>query len=319
MTSSGIRALVVRRPGGVEALELAVMPRRELGPQDVRIRVEAAGINPVDAANRADPTWARIEAPYVVGYECSGLILEAGSFVDDLREGDAVWALLPVRDTRWGTNADELVVDASLASPRPESLNAIEAAAVPLAGATALQLLDRLDPQSGEWMLVHGPAGGVGHLLVQLARTRGARVAGVASPARHELLRSLGVEIVVDRFHDEAIRAAHDAAGADFPVVVDLVGTRLAASLPFTAEGGRAGTIVDLTGDFEEAIDRNVTLHGVLVRPGRSVLRRLADLVHDGRLFPVIDEVLSFDDRERAHRRIESGSGQGKLVFSVAS
>jgi NADPH:quinone reductase-like Zn-dependent oxidoreductase len=319
MASGGIRALVVRRPGGVETLELAVLPRRELGPQDVRIQVESAGINPVDAANRADPTWARIEAPYVVGYECSGVIVETGSLVDDLRQGDAVWVLLPVRGTRWGTYADELVVDASLVSPRPESLTAIEAAAVPFAGATALQLLDRLDPQPGEWVLVHGPAGGVGHLLVQLARTRGARVAGVSSPARHELLRSLGVEIVVDRFDDEAIRRAHEEAGADFPVVADLVGSRLAASLPFMAEGGRAGTIVDLTGDFEEAIDRNVTLHGVLVRPGRSVLRRLADLVHDGRLVPVIDEALSFDDRERAHRRIESGSGQGKLVFSVAS
>jgi len=311
--------VVIDRPGGVEALQLTTLPRRSLGPAEVRIRVEAIGANPVDAGNRADPSWARIAAPYIVGYECSGIVIEVGELADQVRNGDAVWVLLPVRGTRWGTYVEELVVDGRFVAPRPKSLTAIEAAALPLAGSTALQLLERLEPAPGEWMLVHGAAGGVGHLFVQLARARGARIVAVASPERHDLLRSLGVEIVVDRFREDAIELAREAVGGDFAVAADLVGSqRLAASLPIVAEGGRAASIVEFAGDLDEAIDRNITLHGVLVRPSRRRLQRLERLIVDTSLAPLIDDVLSLDDCRRAHKRLESGRGQGKLVLAVA-
>jgi NADPH2:quinone reductase len=100
---------------------------------------------------------------------------------------------------------------------------------------------------------------------------------------------------------------------------VDLVGEgRLAASLDFIAEGGRAGSIVELAGDLEQAIDRNVTLHGVLVRPGRDVLRRLGELVEAGTLHPVIDEVLTLEQASRAHERVETRRGQGKIVLTLS-
>jgi NADPH2:quinone reductase len=318
MSSAQFNAVVVARPGGVDALELTRLSRQPLGTGDVRVRVEAAGANPVDAGNRADPTWAGIAPPYVVGYECSGIVLEVGDGVDDLREGDDVWAHLPVRGTRWGTYAEELVVGVEFVARRPNSLSPVDAAALPLAGSTALQLLDRLHLAPGEWILVHGAAGGVGHLFVQLARARGARVAAVASPARHDLLRSLGVEVVVDRFQDDAIRLARDEAGADFAVAADLVGQQLlAASLPFIVEGGRAATIVELIGDFEQAVDRNLTIHGLLVHPSRVTLQHLAQLVLDGSLHPIIDDVLPLEECRRAHARLETGSGQGKLVLAV--
>jgi len=316
---SRFAAVVVNRPGGVEALELTTLTRRPLGATQVRVRVEAVGANPVDAGNRADPSWAGISPPYVVGYECSGTVIEVGDVVDAFRDGEAVWVLLPVRGTRWGTYAKELIVDVGFVAPRPLSISAIEAAALPLAGSTALQLLDRLEPIAGEWALVHGAAGGVGHLLVQLLRALGARIVAVASPERHELLRSLGVEIVVDRFRDDSLELAREAAGGDFTIVADLVGDgRLAASLPLLAEGGRAGSIVDLAGDLEEAVDRNITLHGVLMRPNRDDLDRLARLVLDGSLAPLVDEVFPLEDCRLAHTRLESGHGQGKLVLAVA-
>jgi NADPH2:quinone reductase len=320
ISSAQFNAIVVERPGGVDALELTRLSRHPLRTSDVRIRVEAAGVNPVDAGNRADPSWAGIAPPYVVGYECSGVVLEVGEKADHLREGDDVWAHLPVRGTRWGTYAEELVADGEFVACRPTSLSPLEAAALPLAGSTAMQLLDRLDLASGEWILVHGAAGGVGHLFVQLAQARGARVAVVASPARHDLLRSLGVEVVVDRFQDDAIRLARDEAGTDFDVAVDLVGQRLlAASLPFIAEGGRAATIVELTGDFEEAVDRNLTIHGLLVRPSRVTLQQLEQLVLDGSLHPLIDDVIPLEECRRAHARLETRSGQGKVVLVVTA
>jgi NADPH:quinone reductase-like Zn-dependent oxidoreductase len=175
---------------------------------------------------------------------------------------------------------------------------------LPLAGATALQLIDRLAPQQGEWMLVHGAAGGVGHLLVQLAHARGARVVAPAYPRRHRVLAQLGVDVVVDRDSVDLARVIRDAIGGDVEMVADLVGGgRLAVSLGVLVEGGRAGSIVEMAGDFEEAIDRNVTLHGVLVRPGREVLQSLASLADTGQIRVFVDDVLQLDQARRAHER----------------
>jgi len=312
------RALVIERPGPPEVMRLADVASRPLAGSEVRVAVEAAGVNAVDAGNRSDAAWAGVVAPYVVGYEFAGRVEELGEQVDDLQVGDAVWGLLPVRGTRWGAYADEVVADASFVAVRPQALEPAEAGALPLAGATALQLLDRLDPAPGEWILVHGAAGGVGHLFVQLAHARGARVAAPASAARHELLSRLGVALIVDRHQPGAIAAARERAGTDFAMVADLVGQgRLVASLEVMAEGARAGSIVQLEGDFDEAVDRNITLHGVLVRPGRTALDALAARIAAGEARPVLDEVVGLEDARRAHERVETGSGQGKVVLSL--
>ena len=312
-----MRALVVERPGGPEALrerELAV-PRP--GPGQVLVAIEAAGVNPVDAGNRADPAWAGLRPPYVVGYELAGTV-EAGGDGGGWRRGQPVWGLLPVRGTRWGTYAERVALDASLVGPRPRGLSAIEAASLPLAGATALQLLDRLDPRPGEWVLVHGAAGGVGSLFVQLARARDARVVASASAPREALLDRLGAEVFLDRHAGDVAGRARQAVGRDLDMVADLVGHgRLAASLPVLREGGRAGSIVELAGDLELAVDRNIALHGVLMRPGRAVLDALAAEVDAGRLRPVVDQVLDLADAASAHRRVETGRGQGKVVLRV--
>ncbi|MGH3382243.1 MAG: NADP-dependent oxidoreductase [Actinoallomurus sp.] len=313
-----MRAVVVERVGGPGAMRVAELASRAVGAGQVRVRVEAAGVNAVDAGNRADPSWAGVEAPFVVGYEFAGEVVEAREPADGMGVGDAVWGLLPVRGTRFGAYADEVVCDTGLVSTRPPALTAAEAGAFPLAGVTAMQLLDRLCPQRGEWVLVHGAAGGVGHLFCQIAHARGARIAAPTRAARQELLRELGVEVVVDRHDPEAIRMACELAGGDFAMVADLVGQgRLSASLGVIAEGGRAGSIVELTGDYEEAIDRNVTIHGVLVRPHRAALDALGELVQAGALRVVLDEVLPLEQAGRAHERVETGSGQGKVVLTI--
>jgi NADPH:quinone reductase-like Zn-dependent oxidoreductase len=177
-------------------------------------------------------------------------------------------------------------------------------------------LLDRLDPVAGELMLVHGAAGGVGHLLCQLARARGVQVAAPAALNRHELLRKLGVSVVVDRHQPDALTAARDLAGGDFPLVADLVGHGcLAASLGVAAEGARLGSIVELAVDLDEVIDRNMTLIGVLVRPGREALDALAEQVRVHGVRPLVDELLPLEDAATAHERVETGSGQGKVVL----
>jgi NADPH2:quinone reductase len=300
-------------------MRLRELPAPKPGPGQVVVAVEAVGVNPVDAANRADPGWAGVHPPYVVGYEVAGRIQAVGDGAAGWTRGDPVWGLLPVRGTRWGTYAELVAVDAALVGPRPPGLSAVEAASLPLAGATAVQLLDRLDPKPGEWVLVHGAAGGVGSLFVQLARARGARVVAAASAPREPLLRGLGVEVFLDRHAGQVAERACRAIGQELDMVADLVGYgTLAASLPVVREGGRAGSIVELAGNLEPAVDCNITLHGVLVRPSRAVLGVLAAAVAGGSLRPVVDQVLDLADAAAAHRRVESRHGQGKVVLRVA-
>jgi NADPH2:quinone reductase len=313
-----MRALVVERPGGPEELRLRELPAPRPGPGQVVVAVEAAGVNPVDAGNRADPTWAGLDLPYVVGYELAGTVEAAGDGAG-WQAGAPVWGLLPVRGTRWGTYAELVALDAALVGPRPASLSAVEAASIPLAGATALQLLGRLDPRPGEWILVHGAAGGVGSLFVQLARARGARVVASASGRREPLLAGLGVEVFLDRHRGDVAQRARRAVGQELDMVADLVGQgTLAASLPVVREGGRAGSIVELAGDLELAVDRNITLHGVLVRPSREALDALGAAVEARRMRPVVDQLLELADGRAAHERVETGRGQGKVVLRVA-
>jgi NADPH:quinone reductase len=312
-----MRALVVHQPGGPEALRLQRLADPQPGPGQVVVAVEAVGVNPVDAGNRSDPSWAGVAPPYVVGYELAGRVEAAGEGAS-WKRGDPVWGLLPVRGTRWGTYAELVVLDTALVGPRPPGLSAVQAAALPLAGATAVQLLDRLAPRPGEWVLVHGAAGGVGSLFVQLALARGARVVASASARRQALLDDLGAEVFLDRQAGRVAERARDAIGQELDMVADLVGHgTLAASLPMLREGGRAGSIVELAGDLEPAVDRNITLHGVLLRPSRAVLEVLAAAVADGSLRPVVDQVLDLPDAAVAHRRVESRRGQGKVVLRL--
>jgi NADPH2:quinone reductase len=302
-----VRAVVVERPGGPDALTLVEVPEPVAGPGEVLVAVEAVGVNPVDAGNRSDPSWAGVAAPYAVGYELAGHVVDTG---------EPVWALLPVRGTRRGALADLVAVPQELLAPRPPQLDPIVAAALPLAGCTALQVLQRLPLLAGSWVLVHGAAGGVGHLLVQMAVLRGFRVAAASRPVDRARLEAHGVGLWLDRSTPSVAAEAERALGHPLAAVVDLVGGQLASSLPHVAVGGHAATIVDLEGDLELAIDHNIDLHGVLVQPGRDRLYQLAAEVGAG-VLPDIADTYPLERTADAHRRLESGRVGGKLVITL--
>ena len=302
-----MRAVVVEQPGGPEALTLVDLPEPVLGPDDVLVEVEAVGVNPVDAGNRSDPSWAGISPPYVVGYDLAGV---------DLDTGEPVWALLPVQGTTHGALAERVAVPRHLVAPRPPELDPIVAAALPMAGCTALQVLHRMPLEAGSWVLVHGATGGVGHLLVQMARGLGLRVAAASRPDDRRRLDELGVDLWLDRSGPFPAAAAVRELGQELDAVVDLVGGQLEPSLPYVRVGGHAATIVDLTGDLELAIDRNIDLHGVLMRAGRDRLYELAAEVAAG-VRPHITDTYPLERAADAHRRLEAGRVGGKLVITL--
>jgi NADPH:quinone reductase-like Zn-dependent oxidoreductase len=302
-----MRAVVVERPGGPDVLALVDVPRPRAGSDEVLVEVEAVGVNPVDLGNRADPSWAGLSAPYVLGYELAG---------HDLDTGEPVWALLPVQGTSQGALAEVVACPRAYVAPRPPELHAIVAAALPVAGCTALQVLQRMPLTAGSWVYVYGATGGVGHLLVQLARARGLRVAAAGRPEEHRRLEELGVDLVVDRSDPSPVATAAQRLGHELDAVVDLVGGRIESSLPHVRVGGHAATVVDLTGDLDLALDRNIDLHGVLVRPGRDQLYELSAAVAAG-LRPHISDTYPLERVADAHRRLEAGRVGGKLVITL--
>ena len=306
--------MIVTEPGGPDALNLVEADEPSFSPGSVLVGVTAAGVNPVDASNRADPTWAAIAPPFVVGYEFSGVVLEDAS---GFRAGEAVWGCLPVRGTRWGTYAERVAVPLSLLARRPANIDDLAASCMPLAGLTAMQVLDRLALPSGGCLLVHGAAGAVGQVLTQLAVGRGLKVAATSRPDQRALLEQLGLSLWLDRANEDAAAALSDSLGRPFDGVVDLVGGHLERALPHVAEGGAAASIVDLEGDLELAIDRNIDIHGVLVRPSAAALDSLA-VELGAHIRPLIRRVYSLESAADAHRELEAGGVNGKLVLQVA-
>ena len=168
-------------------------------------------------------------------------------------------------------------------------------------------------------MLIHGAGGGVGVFAVQLVAAAGAHAIALASRRHHELLLRLGASAAIDYRDSDALESAQQHADGEFDTVADLVGgTCLSSSLGSIREGGRAATIVGLEGDLELALDRNITLHGVLLdRADHSLFDELRAAIEAGQLRPVVSTVLPLEQVVEAHRLLEAGHVQGKVVLAI--
>jgi NADPH:quinone reductase len=313
-----MRAAVARAFGPPEVLEIREMPRPEPGPEQLLVRVLAAGVNPVDAGNRSDGSWAGIRAPFVVGSDASGVVEKTGD--GTFAAGDEVFYFSPFLHWQNGSCAEYQVIDADLVSPRPRSLSHLQSAALPLACGTAYELVvRRLVLGEGELVLIYGAAGGVGGYAVQLAKLTGAVVLAVASDHHAEYLKTLGADYVIDYRSTEVTTAAADLVG-EVDAVIDLVGGDAPASaLEILRHHGRLASAVGLSGDLGLAVDKNQVLHGVLVSPDGARLRALAALVDAGALLPPPLEVYSLGEIAHAHTRVQQGHGRTKVVIDLGS
>lgn len=299
--------------GGPEVLSVVDQPTRPPGPDEVVVAVRAAGTNPIDykvysGAMGQDPG----ELPRRLGSEAAGVVSAAGSDVHDLAPGDEVIAFRAP-----GAYAEELVVARDALTRKPPRQPWAEAAGLMLTGTTAVHALGAVNLAPGETVVLHGAGGGVGLMAVQLAAMTGATVIATASPAKHDLLRSLGAvpvaygEGLVDR-----IRAA---APDGIDAAVDLVGTDEAveASLVLVPDRRRIATIAA----FGRAAQDGIQLLGN--GPGadagtaiRAAARQhLTDLVADGKLRVVVDATYPLREVADAHRALRDGHAAGKIVL----
>ncbi len=305
-----MKAVRIHAFGGPDVLRLEEVPVPEPKAHQILVRVHAAGVNPVDWKIR-EGHLGQFPLPSIMGSDFSGVIERLGPGVGNFRVGDAVFG--SVADES-GSYAEYALAPVSHVAGKPEALDHIQAAALPIAGLTAWQaLFDKADLQPRQTVLIHGAAGGVGTFAVQFAKWKGARVIGTASARNAAFVRELGADEVIDyqttRFEE---------AARDVDVVLDTIGGETQArSWRVLKRGGILVSIVQPPAP-EAAADRGV--RGVFMRADHNrndELARIADLLASGQVKVPIETVLPLNEARRAQELSQQGHVRGKIVLKV--
>lgn len=310
-----MRAVVVRGFGGPEVLEIAHLPVPDVGEGQVRIRVEAATVNPVDVATRSgvltEAGLLPVRDLVGIGWDVAGVVEETGPGVTGLGPGDRVIGLSDRLDVPLGTQADQVVLEADAVARAPAHASAVEAATLPLNGLTAAQALDLLAPAEGRTVLVTGAAGAVGGYAVELAAQRGLRVVAVAGIEDEPLVRSLGAALFVPRGArlGEAVRAIVPG-GVDAALDAAVLGV---AALDAVRSGGSFASVV--AGGAPPPL-RGTRVVDQWIRADGARLAELVGLVDAGRLTLRVAETMPLDRVADAHRRLAKGGLRGRLVLT---
>ena len=325
-----MRAVCPREPGGPEVLEYVETPDPELGEGEVLVDVVATAVNRADLLQRQGLYPPPPGAPDILGLECSGTVGGLGAGVEGFELGQEVCALLA-----GGGYATRVAVPAGQVMPKPEGVELVAAAALPEVAATVWSnVMMVAGLRSGDSLLVHGGAGGIGTFAIQLGRALGARVFATAgSPEKVALCTRLGADVAIDyRTQDfgEVVREATDGTGVD--VILDNMGASyLGRNVAALATEGRL-VVIGLQGGTKAEIDLNAlmrkraavvgtTLRARPVGEKSTICAAVAEhvwpLVADGSIRPVIGRTLPLAEAAEAHRLMESGESTGKILLVV--
>jgi len=312
MPDKMMRAVSQDRLGPPDVLHMVTVPRPEPGGTEVRVRVLAAGVNPVDWKTRAD--GGRLgPPPFILGWDVAGIVEALGEGVTRFAAGDRVFGM-PWFPRQAGAYAQCITCPSRQLTATPDSLGDAEAAGLPLAGLIAWQsLIDTAAIKAGDRVLIQAAAGGVGNLAVQIAKHAGAYVIGTAGPGDQAFLAELGVDQPIDYTRTNV---ADDVVGVD--VVLDLVGGAVGiASLPVLRDGGLLISVpsaADLQ-PLRAAAAGRVRVTGILVEPDRTGMDALATLAAAGTLRQRIARTLPLEQAAQAHELGESGRAGGKMIL----
>lgn len=311
-TQNTMRAIGQDVLGGPEVLKEVEIERPVPKPNEVLVRVRAAGVNPTDWKHRATGGFLG-EPPFVLGWDVSGVVEAVGIGVVAFAPGDEVFGMLPYPYGH-GSHAEYVIAPVRALARKPAGVDHTRAGALPLVSLTAWQALtEHADLQPGQRVLIHAAAGGVGHVAVQIAKARGAYVIGTASAGKHEFLREIGVDEAVDYRETDFTEAVKDA-----DVVLDTVGGDNALrSLRVLRPGGVLVSILPVGSDdlYEEAERLGVRALRMLVDADRSGMEAIAELVESGKLRATIAGTFPLAEAAEAHALGDTGRTTGKLVL----
>lgn len=315
-TKTTMQAIAIDSYGGLEKLQLRELPIPEPKADEVRIRVRAAGVGIWDAMQRTGAFPPAHESfPMVVGAECSGTVDAIGADVDGLlHEGDEVFTYFHGDQ---GAYAQFVCAKADSVALKPKNLSFIEAAAIPVDGATAHQaLVDELHVEAGQTVLIAGASGGVGTLAVQIAaRALGAHVIATAGNANLDYVRTLGAAEVVDYTAGDVVAGVKKFATAGVDAALDCVGKDENAKMTIATvrDGGR---FAELVGE-QVAAQRDITIAHVESAPSAKRLDTLCALFEDGTLRVEIAKTFPLAEARSAHEAIETRHTRGKIVLVI--
>jgi NADPH:quinone reductase-like Zn-dependent oxidoreductase len=310
-----MKAVRISNYGGIEALAYENAPRPTPGDGEILIRVSSTSVNPFDCAVRAGylSSYFNYTLPLILGTDVSGIVEEVGKGVATFRRGDEVYARAGV--TRDGAYAEYVVAPASDVARKPKSLDHIHAAAIPHVTLTAWQALFELaNLTQGQTILIHGAAGGVGHIAVQLAKLHGAKVVGTAS-GNIDFLKELHIDQAIDysstRFEEVVDKV---------DVVLDTIGgDTQERSWGVLKPGGM------LVSTVQQPSEESAAAHGVRQAmvfsspPIGKVLTEVAEMVDSGKIKPHVSTVLPLQEIQKAHEMIEGKHTRGKIVLQIAA
>ena len=300
--------------GGPEVLVLEQAPKPEPGPGQVLVRVHAASVNPIDWKLREGTLKAfmPLHFPAVAGEDLAGVIEAVGDGVTDLRAGDAVFAM--TAPDALGAYAEYAVLDRAAVALKPKRLDFVPAASVPMGALTAWQgVVEAGGLKSGDRLFVHGAAGNVGGMAVQIAHALGAHVTAAASAAARPLVEGFGAEHFVDygagRFED---------AARDMDIVFDTLGGEMQTrSWGLLKPGGILVSTVGIA-DPGQAEVHHVRAAGFGCTPNGEQLSRVAEMIEAGKVRPNVATVLPLGEAAKAQELSQTGGAKGKIVLTVA-
>lgn len=319
-----MKAVVLSRFGGADAFELLDVPVPPVGARQLRVRVHATAVNPLDYQIRRGDYADLVPLPSIIGHDVSGVVEETGTEVTEFAAGDEVY-YTPRIFGGPGSYAERHVVDVNLVARKPSNLNHVEAASLTLVGGTVVEaFVTRARLAVGETVLIHGGAGGVGTIAIQVAKAIGARVLTTARAADHAFVRSLGADEAIDHSTEDYVGAATRLTGGrGVDVVFDTIGGDTLTRSPLAlADMGRVVSIVDISQpqNLIEAWGKNAAYHFVFTRQNRGKLDLLTDLAERGLVRPVVGAVLPLARVGEAHELLEGRSAyalRGKVAIDV--
>lgn len=310
--------LAITRFGDPAVLAMQHRTLPDLADEQVLVKVAYAGVNPIDAKTRAGLGWAAAQnqdnLPWVPGYDIAGEVVACGPAVSRWSVGDRVSGFVGF-PLQGGGYSEYLAVAAELLSPVPASLPLRQAAALPLAGQTAWQALEKAAVAGGDKVLVLAGAGGVGHLAIQLAAARGAEVYASCSAGNAEFVRQLGATALDYR------QGPLGALIQEADVLIDLVGGEVGiGALACVKPGGRVVTVPTITAEQvgEQARQRGLLADGMLVSPSVTQNDAMMTMLADGTLHLHVDAAYPLSEGATAHQMIEGGHTRGKIVLVVS-
>src|SRR6266576_1929611 len=308
-----MRAIVIHAYGGPEVMRLENVARPEPADDEILIRVVAASINPVDVAIRKGYIAKLVgNFPLILGMDAAGIVEKVGNKVTKYKAGDPVFAFFTVKDE--GGYAEFVTAREDEIASKPNNVSFAQAAGAGAAGATAWEaLINTANLRSGQTVLIHGGSGGVGHLAIQIAKARGAKVFATASTANQDFLKQMGADVAIDytkqKFEDVA---------KDVDVVLDSIGRdTLARSYAVVKKGG---IIVSLVARPKESELEKHGIRGTALNaePNSGELAEIGRLIDDKKIKVIVSQTFPLSEAMKAQEQVATGHTRGKIVLKVA-